>query len=163
MTEQWKDVVGYEGLYEISNMGRCRNIKFNRPLKENQSFKYPRFVLSKDGISKSICVHRIVAKAFIPNPDNFETVNHIDENHLHNYIENLEWCSARDNTRKHFYPGLSENELGLVAQYDFKGTLINTFKTLEQASKQFNKKHNLICMCCNGIRKTAYGFKWGYI
>lgn len=105
--EIWKDVVGYEGLYQVSNLGRVKRIKHttkklffserivNQYVNMNGYMMAP---LSKDGKDKHKAVHRLVAQAFIPNPDNLPFVNHKDENPLNNHVDNLEWCTAKYNS-----------------------------------------------------------------
>lgn len=99
----WKPVVGFEGLYEVSNTGLIRSLNF-------YNYKEPRLLslclnsngylkvgLNKNNTTKQMLVHRIVAEAFIPNPDNLEMVNHKDENRANNNVENLEWCTRSYN------------------------------------------------------------------
>lgn len=107
-TENWKDVVGYEGLYQVSNLGRVKRVEHkttnNILLEERISGQfintngYATVSLSKAGVDKFQGVHRLVAQAFIPNPDNLPFVNHKDENPLNNNVENLEWCTAKYNS-----------------------------------------------------------------
>lgn len=108
--EEWKDVEGYEGFYQVSNLGRIRSLerivhssKWNRrepskilnpPILKNG---YKLVSLSKNGSSKRVLLHRLIAKAFIPNPNNLPQVNHKDGNKQNNIIDNLEWVSAQDN------------------------------------------------------------------
>lgn len=94
--EEWKDITGYEGLYQVSNLGRVR--RSGKILKGGYNNKgYHTINLCKNGISKSFFVHRLVAIAFIPNPNNFPIVNHKDENPKNNCVDNLEWCTKSYN------------------------------------------------------------------
>lgn len=111
--EIWKDIViemngviyDYTGLYQVSNLGRIKRLKHGRYKKEmikstrehNVKNKYTKVALTKDGKSEHFYVHRIVAAAFIPNPDNLPVVNHKDENKSNNCVENLEWCTQKYN------------------------------------------------------------------
>lgn len=103
--EEWKDVVGYEGLYKVSNYGlviRANNYKIvgtYYETKEYHSVYYNCVSLRKDGVSKTYPIHRLVALAFVenPNPTEFNTVNHKDENIYNNYYKNLEWCTTQYN------------------------------------------------------------------
>ena len=109
MKEIWKDIKDYEGLYQISSLGNIRSL--NRIIKDkNKTYllhgkilklgirnKYKVINLHKNNIRKSFQVHRLVAEAFIPNPDNLAIVNHIDEDPINNNVENLEWCSQKHN------------------------------------------------------------------
>ena len=98
MVEIWKDIEGYEGLYEVSSYGRVRNLvsgKFIKASKKNDG--YCRVCLTKNGCRKCINIHRLVAQSFLPNPDNLPQVNHKDEDKTNNNVTNLEWCTAKYN------------------------------------------------------------------
>lgn len=96
--EEWKNIIGYEGLYEVSNKGNVRNVRRNTLLKLSKNYYgYIRVALSKNGIKTWLRVHRLVAQAFLPNPDNLPQINHKDEDKLNNCVENLEWCTAKYN------------------------------------------------------------------
>jgi hypothetical protein len=97
--EEWRPVKGYEGLYFVSNTGRIRsNYKGGRTLKiQTQHTGYKTVELFNNRIGKTVCVHRIVAEAFIPNPDNKPQVNHKDETRFNNHVSNLEWVTAKEN------------------------------------------------------------------
>ena len=105
--EEWKAIAGYEGLYEVSNLGRIKSLSRidSRGYKRNEkilklnkdSGGYLKVSLYKNGKPKQYNVHRLVAIAFIPNPDNLPEVNHKDENRINNYVDNLEWCNRKYN------------------------------------------------------------------
>lgn len=97
MQEQWKDIKGYEGLYKISNMGNVLSIKKNIILKTKKRRGYVAINLYKNKKLKTFNVHRLVAMAFIPNPQNLEQVNHLDCNKDNNKVDNLAWCTANEN------------------------------------------------------------------
>ena len=110
--EIWKDIAGYEGLYQISNIGRVRSLNkgdgigtgnYKRKCKIIKSAtnvqRYEIVVLSKKGKRKTITVHRLVAEAFIPNPNKFPCINHKDESRNNNAVENLEWCNYSYNNK----------------------------------------------------------------
>ena len=96
---EWRDVVGYEGLYEVSNYGDVRNVRTGRILPGSTDGEYERVKLSKDHEQHRYGKHRLVAQAFIPNPNNYPIINHKDENKSNNKYDNLEWCTfAYNNT-----------------------------------------------------------------
>lgn len=113
MQEVWKDIYGYEGLYQISNIGNVKscdryvfagigsNHKYQHIkehlLKQKGGGKYIQVILSKNGKTKAFTIHRLVAQAFIPNPDNLPCINHKDENPKNNRVDNLEWCTYKYN------------------------------------------------------------------
>lgn len=98
MEEIWKPVVEYEGLYEVSNTGLVRSLRYNKIMSPNiNRYGYKYINLCKDGIIKTKTIHRLVAQAFIPNPDNLPMVNHKDEDKGNNCVENLEWCDQKYN------------------------------------------------------------------
>lgn len=109
MNEIWKPVVGYEG-YEVSNLGRVRSFKHGREriMKLTSNGRgYMQLELCRNGEIKHHTVHRLVAQAFIPNPENKRDVNHIDGNKLNNHIENLEWATPHENNLHAYKTGLT--------------------------------------------------------
>lgn len=96
--EVWKEIKGFEGLYEVSSEGNVRHIKFNRILKPGNCRGYERVVLCKNNKHYNKSIHRLVAEAFLPNPYNLPQVNHKDECKSNNNVDNLEWCDAKYNT-----------------------------------------------------------------
>lgn len=113
MQELFKDIKGYEGLYQISNLG---NVKSFKPVSNGRNLKpvyrkgYATITLRKNGVSKIHRIHRLLAEAFIPNPKNLAEVNHIDGNKLNNNLSNLEWCTHLENMRHAFNTGLVERK-----------------------------------------------------
>ena len=156
MAETWKSIAGYEELYEVSDMGRVKSLKFGkeRILKlQKDKDGYLQVGLYKDGHVKKLKVHRIVAEAFIQNPNNLETVNHKDEVKTNNVASNLEWMSRADNKR------YSANKS--VQMFDKKtGELLATFPSLAEAERVTGIAHSHISQCCLCKRKSAGGYIW---
>ena len=96
--EIWKDIKGYEGFYQVSNLGNVKNVRRNsiRKLKEDNS-GYLHCLLSVNKVRKTFLVHRLVATSFIENPENKPLINHINANRSDNRVENLEWCTQKEN------------------------------------------------------------------
>lgn len=167
--EYWKPVVGYEGLYEVSNFGRVKSLKFGkeRILKQKIRGGYYSVGLSKNGIVKTYQVHRLVAEAFIDNTDNLPQVNHKDENKLNNSVDNLEWCDAQYNcnygtrTERLSKSQINGKRSKIVIQYNLDGTFVREWPSTMECERN-GYKNTGISKCCNGKRKTAKGFIWAY-
>jgi hypothetical protein len=195
-TEIWKPVVGYEGLYEVSNLGQIRSLGNTRgpsrfrevvTLMRHEITKqnYHRVSLRKDGKYKHWLVHRLVAIAFIPNPNNYPIVNHKDCNPSNNHADNLEWCTCQYNVtyadakkkqvesfkksninRCHYYKGLATKNRLKVGSYEKPvhqvdpntGEILNTFRSIRDAERAFNTKH--VSAVVNGRRPKAKGYFW---
>lgn len=163
--EYWKPVVGYEGHYQVSNFGRVKSIKFGKEilLKQRQCMNgYKSVILYKNGKGKNILVHRLVAQAFIDNPDNLPEVNHKDECKTNNVVSNLEWCDRKYNqnygTR---IERVAEKLSKPVLQYDLEGNFIKEWPSIMECDRNgFNRGH--IADCCQGKLKTYKGFIWRY-
>lgn len=98
MKEVWKDIEDYEGLYQVSNFGRVKRVETGRILKGCKNTDgYHRVILYKNSVSSTKTIHRLVAQAFIPNPENKSDVNHIDEDKANNNVNNLEWSTRKEN------------------------------------------------------------------
>lgn len=111
---EWKDIEGYEGLYMVSNTGQIKNYKGNLKAlstKRDKNTNYKEVSLWKDGKNKRLLVHRLVAKAFIPNPNNYKIINHKDEDGTNNCVSNLEWCDHEYNARYRKYPKKTKNSI----------------------------------------------------
>ena len=117
MSEQWLPVIGHEGYYEVSNLGNVRSVRYdhNGQLIYSRLLKpavkqrgYLGVVLCKQSVTTNHLVHRLVATAFIPNPDNLPEVNHKDGNKLNAVVTNLEWCTGSDNLRHAYALGLKQ-------------------------------------------------------
>lgn len=159
MEEIWKDVVGYEGLYKVNNLGKVINSD-GRIMKENYNSRYIRVTLSKNGSSKKEYVHRIVAKAFVLNHFNYETVNHINENKHNNNVENLEWLTSRENTMKYYHKEKHRFKIGM---FTLNNEFIRSFDGVREASRRVNYHQGGISSCLHGHRKQAGGYIWKFI
>lgn len=171
MAEIWKPIKGYEGLYEVSNYGRVKSLNWNGKgavgymTLRKKNTGYLAVLLSKNGVSKYTLVHRLVATAFIPNPENEETINHIDEDKTNNRADNLEWCSRAENIQKysanHKRTGRPKNTFA-VLQIDKSGNIVNIWNSVASVHNELNYNNWSISQCCKNKRKTAYGFIWQY-
>ena len=142
MSEIWKDIEGYEGLYQISNLGRVKRLghqcgaiyRNEHLLKPCLRDRYLSVRLSKNGKVKNCNIHRLVASAFIPNPNNYDVVNHIDTNRMNNNVNNLEWCTQSYNCIHAVNNGIAskQNDV-LITNVKDNSTL--KFKSANSASK----------------------------
>ena len=161
--EIWKDIKGYEGLYQISNKGRVKTLGNNKTRKEKiRDGKidrgYKRILLCKNGKKKQCLIHRLVAEAFLPNPDNLPVVNHKDENKLNNNVENLEWCTqaynvnySHNNCKSRKIQCVETNEI-----FDSSEDVIR--RMFNGKGYPSNIIHNL-----HGRNKSAYKYHFKYI
>ena len=157
--EEWKDIVGYEGEYQISNYGRVKSLKRNKPhimsLVLQTTSNYYCIGLCKNNQKKKYSVDRLVAQAFVDNPNNYTEVNHIDEDTLNNYYKNLEWCSHAQNVQHSIY-----QQSIPVIQYDLQGNELAAFESIAAASRATNIARCGIGKVLKGKQKTAGGFQW---
>ena len=181
MTEIWKPVKRYEGLYEVSNLGRLKTLrrpgtatKILNPAQDR--YGYSIVILHKKGKLKHFKVHRLVLETFSPNPDpqKYTECNHKDENKSNNNIENLEWVTHKQNVnygtrtqRANEKAQIVNRNNGLskpIAQYDLKGNLIKIWASTKEAERNgFN--HSAIINCALGRKyhKTYKNYVWKYI
>lgn len=178
LVEEWKDIKGYEGLYQVSDWGRVKSLdrfietsKGIRHYKEkilktylagtNKDYHYIK--LHKDGITKSFEIHRLVAEAFIPNPENKPQVDHISGKKNDNSVWNLRWATQpenlnNENTKQYNNPKLSNQ----LYQYTLDDELVRIWPSLGEAVRNgFDKR--ALQRCCSGIRKKHKGHKWSKI
>lgn len=167
--EIWKDIKGYEGIYQVSNYGRVKSLhnKFGNKeliMKLNKKYNgYYQVRLKNNGESKDVSIHRLVALHFIPNPENKPQVNHINEDKSDNRAENLEWCtSSYNNTYGTRIERVKSKVSKPVLQYDLNGNFIKEYLSLVEASKQNNFSAGNICNCCYGRYSQANGYIWKY-
>lgn len=192
MKEEWKDIPGYEGYYQVSNLGRVKSLsrkvfinQHTRLMPEiikipqkHSTGNYQSVVLSKHGKKTTRLIHRLVAKAFIPNPNNKPEVDHIDGNQTNNKATNLRWVTHKENTNfpiyRHRqseakkgskspqwgkYGKLHHNAIPIV-RIDLDG-MVTEYECLMAAARDgFNL--NAIWNCCNGRAHTHKGYRWMY-
>lgn len=162
--ETWITIEHHDN-YEVSDLGNVRNKKSKSLLKPFVlNNKYLKVTLSKNGKAKQFFIHRLVAEAFIPNPNNLPQVNHIKEfEKTNNCVENLEWCNHSYNqnygTRN---ARVSEKLRKKIIQYDLNDNYIKAFNSLAEASKQTGIFEGNISYVANDKRKSAGGYKWRY-
>ena len=169
MKEIWRPVSipEFSKIYQVSNQGNVRSKKRYGSkgclLKPRLTPKgYLIVTLYNKGYEKTFKVHRLVALAFIPNPDNLPQINHKDENKENNCVKNLEWCTALYNdTYGTRLTKITEKQCIPVSQY-LGDKLIANYASIKEAGEINNYHRGLICLCCNGKRKTAYKYKWRY-
>lgn len=164
--EEWKDVAGYNGKYQVSNWGNVRRKKkdgfYERVHFSHNEKGYLRVMLFNGKKGKLCIVHRLVAQAFIPNPNNLPQVNHKDEDPTNNHVENLEWCDNWYNTHYgNHYKRISIAKSKAVAQYSLDGKLINTFYGAREATRITGIRD--VSYCASGKLKTAGGFVWRWV
>ena len=172
MEEIWKPVVGFEDLYEVSNLGR---IKGTRGLLKPQARRHGYLAVwlyGHGGIcgrtGKQYSIHRIVAEAFVPNPNGYEEVNHINEDKTDNRACNLEWCTHKENSM-HGTRGKRIGEANLngkrskpVYQYLPSGELVAAYPSMAEMQRTTGYCKGNIWKQMNGIYETAYGYKWAH-
>lgn len=173
MMEEWRNIEGYEN-YQVSNLGRVKSLNYNhtgkeqilKPRKDHNG--YLQVSLSKNRKQKWYLVHRLVAKAFIPNPLNLPDCNHRSEMKTENFVENLEWCDRKYNINYG-----SRNKIvaekcingkcsKTVLQYDKEGNFIREWPSGWEVQRQTGYLRGNISLCCSGKYKQAYGYVWKY-
>ena len=177
--ETWKPVVGYEGYYEISDKGNLRSVdrvetmrngrtrmKYGKPLAKvwyDGQHHYKGATLCKDGQHKRLSIHRLVAMAFVPNPNGYPEVNHIDEDRLNNCADNLEWCDRQyNNTHGTIRARVATSQGKSVLQLDENGAVIKQWASQGLAAASTGASQTGISACCRGACKQSGGFGWRY-
>lgn len=194
--EDWKPVFGYEGFYEVSSLGRVKRVRSYRRNGFSGYIQPERILtavsrgksgyvcvgMSKHGKTVLTNVHRLVATAFIDNPENKPQVNHKNGDKTDCRLENLEWCTAKENAQHAIHKlKIKKNTYGLKfgAECSIKRSLNITngekvfqtyeeiyehvYKNAEYAAKNKRAIQNGVKQCCDGVRKTSYGEKWAYV
>jgi hypothetical protein len=169
MIEFWRDVQGYEGIYQVSDLGRVKSLNYGGTGKEaimkqqdnGNGYKFVR--LSKKGEKlKHVYVHRLVAESWIDNPlpDMFTEINHIDENRSNNRVENLEWISHKDNLN---YGHRTEKFAKTQSKQVLRVATGEVYNSTREAARITGFSQGNISNACRGVVKTAYGSEWRYI
>ena len=182
--EEWRDIKGFEGLYQISDWGRVKSLerdkiggnqfgicimhtkeKIMKPF-SNQHGRL-QIDLKTNGERETILVHKLVAETFIPNPNSYENIHHIDRNPQNNRVENLMWMDESEHKAMHSAERFSK----IVYQYTLDGELVAVWKSASEAARQLGYTKSAICKCCNGgfflhdiwnICETYKGYRWSY-
>lgn len=159
--EVWIDITDYEGLYQVSNLGRVKRVETQHILTQSKTSKYYSVVLCKSGKLKGFNVHRLVAIAFVTNVNNYPCVNHKDEETTNNIAENLEWCTYTYNMNYGtVQQRISQTQSKPVKQKTKCGKTVGEFASALQAQKETGINNANIRQCVCGNRKTAGGFVW---
>lgn len=180
MEEIWKPIKGYEGLYEVSNLGNVRsldhitiqktkgNVTVHR-LNKGRMLKcgrdkdnYCQVSLCKDGKAVGKKVHRLVAEQFIPKIDGKNCINHIDCDRRNNRVDNLEWCTPSENVKHEYKCGRVPNRAKRVTQYDNQGRVIKHWETIKEIEKTLKIFSASVSRVCKQKRGTAGGYIWRY-
>lgn len=190
--EIWKDVVGYDGFYKVSNKGRlmrCERIASNnhllpnkiKVLREKNNGYYGTTIVDCNGNYKNVLIHKLVAQAFIPNPENKPCVDHINGIKADNTVENLRWCTYKENVnfplslknrsaagkiaqnKPHTIQSkIASSHKKKVLQYTLDGDFLREFESLHEISRMLGFSVPNISACCNNRRKNAFGYIWKF-
>lgn len=160
--EEWRDVAGFEGLYEVSNFGRVRHKNGQEIGGSLNSYGYRAYSLFKDGKRYTGKGHRLVAEAFIPNPEGKRSVNHKDGDRDNNFVENLEWATHGENV-KHARQELSiDYSVKPVVQSTSNGNVVAIWLNASIASRLLGISSQLISACCRGTAKSTGDYSWRF-
>lgn len=167
MKEIWKSITGYEGLYEVSNLGRVKSLDYHRTGKEKilspgvcRGYLY--VALCKNGKRKNYRIHRLVGSAFIDNPDNLPCINHKDQNRGNNQLDNLEFCTYQYNNTYNNRHIKSARKISKKIGCYKDGELIKVYQATRDVDKDgFHHQH--VCACCKDNRKSHGGYQWKYL
>lgn len=161
----WKKIFydNKETNYSVSDIGEVRKDTNNYLMKLQIQQGYKHVTLQIHGKAKRFRVHRLVAEAFIPNPENKPYVNHIDGNRQNNNVSNLEWVTPQENTKHAVSTGLMlPTRQRAVVQFSLEGEKIAEYISISEAARQTNSSDEKICICCQLQREQHNGFQWRY-
>lgn len=174
--EEWRDVPGYEGLYEVSNLGEIRSLDRMVTMKNgvtrithgtvltqgkyNSKSNYRGVTLCANGVPKKHSVHRIVASAFIPNPDNLPEINHKDEDKQNNCVDNLEWCDRKYNNTYGTAKIRAAVTQGKPVIQMRNGKIVNAWPSQGLAAMFTGASQSGISACLRGECMTSGGYEW---
>lgn len=187
--EIWKDVIGYENLYQCSNLGRVKSLGNGKSgnskekiLKQKICKGYCRIQLCKDNKKKHYQVHRLIATAFLPNPQNLPQVNHKNEQKTDNCVSNLEWVTQKYNINYGLHnersgksrkgmkrtqetkDKMSKSQSKRILQFNREGTkILGKWESVKQVSELLNINYSSITKCCRGEQKFAGKYRWIYL
>lgn len=185
MEEIWKDIQGYEGIYQVSNLGNVKSLNYrNRGYAQNLVPKTNNkgrlwVELAKNRIKKPFQISRLVAETFVENPEKLPIVNHKDENPKNNRVDNLEWCTLSYNVRYSIKRHPERTRKGIqtgkrncirngkltnlrVYQLTLEGEIVREWDNSTQIKRETGMSDWSISECCRGNRSKAYGFRWQY-
>lgn len=178
MEEIWKDIKGYEELYQVSNLGRVKSLSrfaYNHFTKERimtpiiTKKGYLQIRIRANCKAKGFKIHRLVAEAFIPNPNGLPQVNHIDGNKQNNCVDNLEWCTCKENMQHavthgllHDYSGNKNPNCKVIFQYNLNGVFLKRWTSIYQITKELGYERHGISKCCSGKIKKYKNYIWKY-
>ena len=177
--EIWKDIEGYEGLYQVSNRGRVKSLSrkvTNAMFSINEHFVkvvdnghgYKSVSLWKDNKGKHFYVHRLVALAFVPNSNGYKYINHKDEDKSNNDVSNLEWCTAKYNcnygnhTKKLKKSYILNGNNRPIDVYDMNGVFLKTFDCSNDVCRELNIERRSLYSVCQGVVKSSKGYRFSF-
>lgn len=194
----WKDIDGFDGAYQINENGEVYSHKTHKILKNviGTHGYYLIYLTAQGGKTVVKQIHRLLALAFIPNPENKPCIDHIDGNRKNNSLSNLRWCTVKENNNnpvfkercsksklgtklskeairkryetwvrngRHVNRSLNNGKSKRVVQYDLNMNQVNIFPSLMEVFRHFGYNPSNVGNCCNGKKKTAYGYIWKYV